>query len=86
MGYYDIIGSIMDDLISKAHQPQIKRKQKTKTRPVQKREYAKRNSESFLTLDQWDKIIKLQDNRCALCGEKFTKKNPATKDHIVPKQ
>lgn len=37
-----------------------------------------------LTLQQWEKILETQGNRCAICGKRFCKSRPPTKDHIVP--
>lgn len=37
-----------------------------------------------LTLEQWNKIIFMQDNLCATCGKKFSSKCKPTKDHIIP--
>lgn len=44
----------------------------------------KQNPESTLTLSQWNKILELQENICVICGKRFTKKNPPTRDHIIP--
>jgi hypothetical protein len=37
-----------------------------------------------LTLEQWNKIIKDQENECNLCRCLFTADNPPTQDHILP--
>jgi hypothetical protein len=37
-----------------------------------------------LTHTQWNKIIADQENECNMCGRKFTKDLPPTKDHILP--
>lgn len=37
-----------------------------------------------LTLDQWDKILIIQNNRCNICHKKFTEKRIPTMDHIIP--
>lgn len=37
-----------------------------------------------LTLLQWEKILKSQGNKCAICGKRFCKSRPPTKDHIIP--
>lgn len=42
------------------------------------------NAKTNLTLEQWDKILNMQHNRCNTCNKKFTKKIPATMDHIIP--
>lgn len=49
-----------------------------------KRRAQSKETECTLTLDQWNRIIEIQENKCIICGKKFTKKNPATKDHIIP--
>lgn len=49
-----------------------------------KRRALSKSTECTLTLEQWNKILKDHKNKCASCGEKFTKENPPTKDHIVP--
>ncbi len=37
-----------------------------------------------LTLLQWKKILETQGNKCAICGKRFCKSRPPTKDHIIP--
>jgi 5-methylcytosine-specific restriction endonuclease McrA len=37
-----------------------------------------------LTTIQWEKILESQGNKCAICGNRFCKSRPPTKDHIVP--
>lgn len=37
-----------------------------------------------LTTIQWKKILESQGNKCAICGKRFCKSRPPTKDHIVP--
>ena len=37
-----------------------------------------------LTHAQWRKIVASQENECNMCGRKFTKDLPPTKDHILP--
>jgi hypothetical protein len=37
-----------------------------------------------ITLEQWIKILKIQDHRCNGCGRKFSKRLKATEDHIIP--
>jgi 5-methylcytosine-specific restriction endonuclease McrA len=37
-----------------------------------------------ISLDQWTHIIKLQNNKCAMCGRKFSDDLKPTMDHIVP--
>jgi hypothetical protein len=53
-------------------------------RSIAKRRAIKKGIECNLTFKQWEKLIELQENRCVICGKNFTKKNPATKDHIIP--
>lgn len=43
-----------------------------------------KNSETKLSVEQWHKILKLQDNKCNICGKRFTEKHPPTIDHIIP--
>lgn len=42
------------------------------------------HSPATLTHAQWQKILEIQKHRCATCGRKFTSRNPATRDHIIP--
>jgi hypothetical protein len=56
----------------------------TIARYVNKRRSALEGLECSLTKDQWEKIVELQENKCVICNKEFTKKNPATKDHIIP--
>jgi 5-methylcytosine-specific restriction endonuclease McrA len=42
------------------------------------------STEATLTLEQWTQIIKMQNNTCNICKQKFTKKRVATTDHIIP--
>lgn len=44
----------------------------------------KKNLEATLTAEQWDCILKTQNNRCNMCGKKFTAKRQPTQDHIIP--
>ena len=48
--------------------------------------HKRRNADvpNTLTFEQWMKIIEQQNNKCLGCGKRFTKKDPATRDHIVP--
>lgn len=50
----------------------------------QTRENRIRNTENTLTKEQWDKILKLQDNRCIHCKKRFSAKLKPTIDHIIP--
>jgi 5-methylcytosine-specific restriction endonuclease McrA len=43
-----------------------------------------KESPCTLTLQQWEKILKSQGNKCAICGKRFCKSRPPTKDHIIP--
>lgn len=38
----------------------------------------------FTTELQWRKILKQQCYRCVMCGRRFCKSRPPTKDHIIP--
>jgi 5-methylcytosine-specific restriction endonuclease McrA len=40
--------------------------------------------ENTLTSAQWNKILKHQKGRCAMCNRKFSSRLFATRDHIVP--
>ena len=55
-----------------------------KAKTSHKRRSVAKNTECTLTADQWQRILELQRNKCVLCGKIFTKKDPATKDHIIP--
>lgn len=55
-----------------------------RARIMNRRRINSKDLESSLTVEQWEKIIELQKNKCVLCGKKFTKKDPATRDHIIP--
>ena len=37
-----------------------------------------------LNIRGWNEILKIQNNRCANCGEKFNENLKPTKDHIIP--
>jgi hypothetical protein len=37
-----------------------------------------------LTLEQWNKILFMQNGKCADCGKRFSSKCSPTKDHIIP--
>lgn len=43
-----------------------------------------KQTETTLTASQWAKVLEMQNNRCTLCGKKFTVKLPPTVDHIIP--
>jgi len=43
-----------------------------------------KNTISTLTINQWDTILKMQNNRCNICNKKFTRKRIPTMDHIIP--
>jgi hypothetical protein len=42
------------------------------------------NTPCTLTLLQWEKILKSQNNKCAMCGKRFCKSRKPEKDHIIP--
>lgn len=54
------------------------------SRRAHKRRSREFKTESTLTLNQWNKILETQGNKCTICGKRFNKSNPATKDHIIP--
>lgn len=43
-----------------------------------------KQTESTLTNEQWEIILKNQKHRCAMCGKRFCKSRPPTRDHIIP--
>lgn len=49
-----------------------------------KRRAFQHNLPNTLTLEQWNKILANQNNKCAICGKRFCKLMPPTKDHIIP--
>jgi 5-methylcytosine-specific restriction endonuclease McrA len=49
-----------------------------------KRRAQKKNLEATLTTKQWAYILKKQNNRCNICGKKFTAKRQPAQDHIIP--
>lgn len=54
-----------------------------------KKRHAKRRSNlkniiADLTASEWKDILKKFGNKCAYCGNDFTKKTPPTQDHVVP--
>lgn len=56
----------------------------SETRHLHKRRALYKETPCTLTLKQWEKIIESQNNRCAICGKRFCKSRPPTKDHIIP--
>jgi Skp family chaperone for outer membrane proteins len=56
----------------------------THIRGQHKRRARKKNLESSLTTEQWLYILEKQNNRCNICGRKFTIKRPPSQDHIIP--
>jgi hypothetical protein len=42
------------------------------------------NEKQKITMPEWKHILDLQNNTCATCGRKFTRKLKPTMDHIVP--
>ena len=53
-------------------------------RKLHKRRSLLKQTSCTLTLLQWEKILDTQGNKCAICGKRFCKSRPPTKDHIVP--
>ena len=51
---------------------------------MHKRRARMKNTEATLTLEQWTRIIKLQNNECNISKQKFTKRRLPTMDHIIP--
>jgi 5-methylcytosine-specific restriction endonuclease McrA len=49
-----------------------------------KRRTKERILKNDLTSEQWEEIIKMQNNICAICEKPFTELNPPTRDHIIP--
>lgn len=49
-----------------------------------KRRAYMKNTEAALTAEEWEYILKKQNNKCNLCGKRFTIKNPPEQDHIIP--
>jgi 5-methylcytosine-specific restriction endonuclease McrA len=43
-----------------------------------------KNTKCTLTLQQWEKILKMQNNRCADCKKEFGDNLKPERDHIVP--
>lgn len=43
-----------------------------------------KNTKANLTIEQWDKILTIQKNKCNICKKKFITKRLPTMDHIVP--
>jgi len=56
----------------------------TASRKEHKRRCLSKQTPCTLTLLQWEKILETQGNKCAICGKRFCKSRPPTKDHIVP--
>ena len=57
----------------------------TSRRRSHKRHTNMKNNDVSLTLDQWNTILRIQNNRCNICGKLFTsKKRKPTMDHILP--
>lgn len=74
----------------KQHRESIKRYRQTPNgkavnkRNWQNRRARKNNCEGSISMEEWNRVLKNQNNRCNVCGKKFTAKSPATMDHIVP--
>jgi len=49
-----------------------------------KRKAHLKNSKATLTSEQWEKILKMQKNKCNTCGKRFTRAREPTMDHIIP--
>jgi len=43
-----------------------------------------KKTDCTLTLKQWNKILDMQQNKCAVCQCEFSKQQEPTKDHIIP--
>jgi 5-methylcytosine-specific restriction endonuclease McrA len=43
-----------------------------------------KNTECTLTLKQWNRILSMQNNRCAICKCEFNADIKPTRDHIIP--
>lgn len=56
----------------------------TVARHLHKRRCLSKQTPCTLTLLQWEKILKSQNNRCAICGKRFCKSRKPEKDHIIP--
>jgi hypothetical protein len=56
----------------------------TQARSRHKRYWRENETVATLTSDQWQKIIDSQNNKCAMCGKRFTKTRFPTRDHIIP--
>lgn len=58
----------------------------SRSNSTHKRRMLKKNTtpKDKITVDQWETIIKSQNNKCAMCGVRFTKTTKPTIDHIVP--
>jgi 5-methylcytosine-specific restriction endonuclease McrA len=49
-----------------------------------KRRSKDKNLKNTLTLKQWNKILKMQNNKCADCGKEFNENLIPHRDHIIP--
>jgi len=56
----------------------------TSARCRHRRDVRIKNTKNTLTLKQWNKILKMQNNRCADCKKEFTDKLKPERDHIIP--
>ena len=56
----------------------------TNTRIRHRRRALSKDTPCTLTLIQWEKILESQSNKCSICGKRFCKSIPPTKDHIIP--
>lgn len=56
----------------------------SKAKSYHKRKSRILQSPCTLTNEQWEKILAIQDYKCAICGKTFNKLRRATRDHIIP--
>jgi hypothetical protein len=49
-----------------------------------RRRARERASKVDLTSEEWQRILKNQEDKCNLCGKRLCKSRPATMDHIIP--
>jgi hypothetical protein len=43
-----------------------------------------KNTKATLTIEEWNKILTIQKNKCNICGKRFITKRLPTMDHIMP--
>lgn len=56
----------------------------TQARSMNKRRSKSEMVNNDLTIEQWNKILNLQNNRCLICKRKFNSHLKPTRDHIIP--